>query len=74
MQVTVESTSDLGRKLSIIVPSEKINAKVEKRLQELAKQVKIDGFRPGKIPVSVVKLRFGERARSEVLDQELQNS
>lgn len=74
MQVTVESTSDLGRKLSIIVPSEKINAKVEKRLQELAKQVKIDGFRPGKIPVNVVKLRFGERARSEVLDQELQNS
>lgn len=74
MQVTVESTSDLGRKLSIVVPAEKIEEQVSQKLQELSKQVKLDGFRPGKVPASVVKQRFGEGARSEVIGHVLQNS
>src|SRR6056297_1318928 len=74
MQVTVESTSDLGRKLSITVPSEKVEEQVNKKLQELSKQVKLDGFRPGKVPAHVVKQRFGEGARSEVVGHILQNS
>lgn len=74
MQVSVETTSDLGRKLSIIVPAEQIEQKVEQKLKELSKQVKLDGFRPGKVPVNVVKQRFGEGARHEVIGQVLQNT
>ncbi len=74
MQVSVETTSNLGRKLSIVVPAEQIEEKVKVRLNELTKQVKLDGFRPGKVPASVVKQRFGANARQEVIGQVLQQT
>jgi trigger factor len=67
MQVSVETTSELTRKLTVQVPEEQIQEKVAKRLQSLSHQVKIDGFRPGKVPQSVVKKRFGHQVREEVL-------
>ncbi|WP_416886530.1 trigger factor [Marinospirillum sp.] len=67
MQVSVETTSALERRVTIQVPAEKVETAVEQRLRETAKKVKIDGFRPGKVPFAEVKRRFGESVRQEVL-------
>lgn len=66
MQVSVEKTGDLGRKLTITVPGADIEKKIEERLAVLAKQVKLDGFRPGKAPVHLVRQRFAEKVTTEV--------
>ena len=62
MQVSVESGEGLERKLIIEVPAENVTEKVEKRLKEISRQVRLDGFRPGKVPMKVVKQRFGTQA------------
>lgn len=69
MQVSVETTSALERRLTIQVPAEKVDTAVDARLKDTAKKVKIDGFRPGKVPMTVVKSRFGESVRQEVLSE-----
>src|SRR5690606_24716443 len=66
MQVSVEKTGDLSRKLTITVPAADIEKKIEERLAVLAKQVKLDGFRPGKAPVHLVRQRFAEKVTTEV--------
>ena len=67
MQVTVEKTSALERKLVVEIPEEDINTQVTTRLKDLTKKVKVDGFRPGKIPFTVMKQRFGAQVREESL-------
>lgn len=74
MQVTVESTSDLGRKMTVQVPSERIDSEVENRLRAMAKRAKIHGFRPGKVPLRVVRQRFGKQVLQEVLGELLRSS
>jgi trigger factor len=74
MQVTVESTSDLGRKMKVQVPAERIDSEVEKRLRSMAQQVRIHGFRPGKVPLKVVRQRYGRQVLQEVRGEVLQNS
>jgi len=74
MQVTVEKPSNLERKLIVEVPEEDIDIKVTARLKELSKTVKVDGFRPGKIPFTVMKQRFGPRVRDEVVGEVLRQS
>jgi trigger factor len=66
MQVSVEMTSELSRKMTVIVPEALVQEKVSQRLKSLAREVKIDGFRPGKVPAQVVKKMYGEQARHEV--------
>lgn len=67
MQVSVESTSTLERRMTIGLPASDIDGKVDERLQQVARQAKIDGFRAGKVPMKVVRQRFGRGAREEVL-------
>ena len=67
MQVTEESVNGLERTIKIQVPSADIDSAVHKKLQSLAKEVRINGFRPGKVPLQVVKKRFGGQVRQEVL-------
>jgi len=67
MQVSVESISTLQRKVTIGVPADRIDSAVNMRLQEVARDARIDGFRKGKVPMSVVRQRFGAGARQEVL-------
>ena len=55
MQVSVEKTSELSRKMTVIVPEEVVQEKMEARFKTLARDVKLDGFRPGKVPAKVVK-------------------
>ena len=74
MQVTVESTGALERKMRVELPVERIEKEVDNRLKSLGKTAKIKGFRPGKVPAKVVKQRYGKQVRQEVLTELLQKS
>jgi len=74
MQVSVESTSALERRLTIGVPVERIETEVNKRLQQTARRAKIPGFRPGKVPMNVIRQRYEESARQEALGDLIQAS
>jgi len=67
MQVSVETLSTLERKVTVGVPAQRIDSAVDHRLKEVARTARIDGFRQGKVPMSVVRQRFGAGARQEVL-------
>lgn len=67
MQVSIETISGLERRLTIGVPAEVVDQEVAKRLDKAAKTVRINGFRKGKVPLKVVKQRYGEGVRQEVL-------
>lgn len=69
MQVSVETTSPIERVLTISVPAARIDEKVSSEVAKTAKTVRIDGFRKGKVPVSVVKKRFGQSIRLEAVEQ-----
>ncbi len=68
MQVSVESNGSLERRVVFSLPSEDINAQVGNRLREIARTVRIKGFRPGKVPSKVVEQRFGDQVRAEIVD------
>jgi trigger factor len=69
MQVSVETTDGLERKMTIAVPSVQVDSAVNARLQEAAKSVRLDGFRKGKIPFKVIKSKFGKGVRQEVVGE-----
>lgn len=69
MQVSVETTSNIERRMTIGVPAQEIDQAVEQRLQETARTVRLNGFRPGKVPLKVVRRRFGEGVRQEVVGE-----
>lgn len=69
MQVSVENTSDLGRRLTIGVPAERVESEVSARLNKAAKTARIKGFRPGKVPLKVMQQQFGASVRQEVLGE-----
>ena len=68
MQVSVEMTSELSRKMTVNVPEALVQEKMSQRLKSLARDVKVDGFRPGKVPPQVVKKMYGEQVRNEVFN------
>lgn len=74
MQVSVEEVSTLGRKLTIAVDEAKIDVAVQKELKNLSRKVKLDGFRAGKVPIKVVKQRYGDGVRQQVLQDVMQSS
>ena len=74
MQVSVENTGSLERKLTVQIPAADIKGKVNNRLRELSKQVRIKGFRPGKIPMNVMQQRYGAQVRNEVMGEAMQSS
>ena len=69
MQVSIETTSELSRKMTVQVPEEKIQEQVTKRLKSMAGKIKLDGFRPGKAPQSLIQKRYGPGVREEVLEE-----
>ena len=74
MQVTVESTGTLERRMRVELPAERINQEVDSRLKSVGRTAKIKGFRPGKVPPKVVKQRYGKQIREEVLSELMQKS
>jgi len=69
MQVSVETTDGLERKMTIAVPSAEVDTAVNARLQEVAKTVNLKGFRKDKVPFKVIKSRFGKGVRAEVVNE-----
>ncbi|MGD2006886.1 MAG: trigger factor [Cellvibrionales bacterium] len=74
MRVSIETTSGLERRLTIGVPAERVDGAVEKRLKEAAKNVRLPGFRPGKVPMKVMQQRFGMGVRQEVIGEVINQS
>jgi trigger factor len=74
MQVSVESTGTLERRMEVQVPAVEIDKAVDERLQRLSRTVRLKGFRPGKVPVKVVRQQFGPQVRQEVLGDVMQSS
>ncbi len=74
MQVSIETIEGLERKMTVQIPSEQVDAAVEQKLKELSKTVRIDGFRPGKVPLKVVQQKFGGHVRQEVIGDVIQSS
>jgi len=71
MAVTVETLEKLERKITLNLPTETIQTEVQARLRKLGKKAKMDGFRPGKIPMSVLAKRYGNEVENEVLNEKL---
>lgn len=74
MQVSIETTSGLERRLTVGVPADVIDNEVNKRLQEAARSVRLNGFRKGKVPFKVVRQKFGPGVRQEVLGDTINRS
>jgi len=69
MQVSVETTSGLERRVTIQVPAAQIDEAVEERLKQTAKSARINGFRRGKVPMSFVRRQYGNEVRAEVVSE-----
>lgn len=74
MQVSVENTGTLERKVRVEVPEERVSTEVSNRLQNLTKTTKVQGFRPGKVPLKVIQGRYGVQVRKEVVGELVQSS
>ncbi|MCJ8338551.1 MAG: trigger factor [Pseudomonadales bacterium] len=74
MQVSVETKSALERQMTITIPADRIDNDVVKQVQQTARTVRIDGFRPGKVPLKVVQKRYGAGIRQDVVGEILQQS
>ncbi|HET6397590.1 MAG TPA: trigger factor [Pseudoxanthomonas sp.] len=68
MQVSVESTGNLERRMNFSLPAEQLETGVAGRLREIARTARIKGFRPGKVPTRVIEQRYGEQVKAEVLN------
>jgi trigger factor len=74
MQVSIETTSALERRMEVSVPRERIEQAIDERLKRVGRTAKLKGFRPGKVPFKVVKQQFGAQVRQEVLSDLMQSS
>ncbi|WP_440873854.1 trigger factor [Thalassotalea sp. PLHSN55] len=74
MQVSVETTQGLERRITISVPAETVDVEVKNRLRHIAKTQRINGFRPGKVPPSVIQKRYGQSVRQEVAGELMQRN
>jgi len=69
MQVSVENTGGLERRMTVQVPAEQIDREVESRLHSMQATVRLDGFRPGKVPLGVIVKKYGALVRQEVMQR-----
>ncbi len=69
MQVSVETIEGLGRRMRVTLPAEEIEREVDKRLQSLSRTVRLKGFRPGKVPLKVVRQQYGRQVRAEAIEE-----
>jgi len=74
MEVSLENTGGLGRRLKVQVPAARVDDEVTSRLESMTRTVRLDGFRPGKVPLRVVKQKFGHQVRAEVIQQVLNST
>jgi trigger factor len=74
MQITVENTGALERRMAVQVPAQRVAEAIDQRIKSLSRTVRLKGFRPGKVPVNVVKQQYGDAVRQEVIEKLLQST
>ena len=74
MDVIVETTGSLERRMRVEMPITTINQQIDSRLKSVGKTAKLKGFRPGKVPAKIIKQRYGRQVREEVVGEVLQKS
>lgn len=74
MRVSIETTSSLERRLTVGVPAERVESEVDMRLQKASRNIRLPGFRPGKVPMKVMRQRFGAGIRQEVVGEVVNES
>ena len=74
MQVLVENTSNLERRMTVSIPSEQLSSVIDTRLRDMASKANLKGFRKGKVPAKVIEQRFGNQVRSEAFGELVRNS
>jgi trigger factor len=74
MQVSVESVGKLERRMQVQVPAERVSKEINSRLKELSRTVRLNGFRPGKAPLNVIRRQFGQQVHREVIGELMQSS
>src|SRR6202161_1732742 len=74
MQVSVESISKLERRMQVQVPAERVSKEIAARLKSLSRTARLNGFRPGKAPLTVIRRQFGTQVHREVIGELLQSS
>jgi trigger factor len=74
MQATVETISNLERRMTVVVPMQPIEEEVSQRIANLARTVKLAGFRPGKVPLKLVQQQYGPQVRDEVLSKTVERT
>jgi trigger factor len=74
MQVSVETTGSLERRMEVSVPNEQIEQAIDERLKQVSRTARLKGFRPGKAPIKIIKQQFGAQVRQEVLSDLMQSS
>lgn len=74
MQVSVETTNGLERKMTVVIEEERLSSVIDGRLQDMTKTVKVKGFRTGKVPLKIVKQQYAQQVRQEVVGDVLQST
>ena len=74
MQVSVETTNGLERKITVVIEEERLSDVIDGRLQDMTKTVKVKGFRTGKVPLKIVKQQYAQQVRQEVVGDVLQST
>ena len=74
MQVSVETLNDLERRVTVQVPAERVAKEIQDRLVAMSRKAKVAGFRPGKVPLKIIKQMYGDQARYETVSELMQNS
>ncbi|HEY7674573.1 MAG TPA: trigger factor [Burkholderiales bacterium] len=74
MQTSIETLGGLERRLDMAVPAEHIEREIEQRLRKLSRSVRMDGFRPGKVPLRIIEQHYGPQVRSEVIGDAVQKA
>jgi trigger factor len=74
MQVSIESGEGLERRMTVELPAERVDEEIDKRLKHIAKTAKMAGFRPGKVPMSMVRKRYSDQVRQEVFGELVQST
>ena len=74
MQVSVESIGKLERRMQVQVPAEQVSKEIAARLKSLSRTARLNGFRPGKAPLNVIRRQFGTQVHREVIGELMQSS
>jgi len=74
MQVSVQSTGGLEKRMQVELPADQVERTIDEELTKLSRTARLNGFRPGKAPLRVVRQKFGARVRQQVVDDLLRSS